>query len=104
MFEVSDKAGEVIKQYLEGNNGPTSVRITKTTGCSGPSLGMAPDQPQENDEVFNEKGISFVIEKELFKEVKPINIEFVEFPTGAGFMIKSALSKSTGCGGSCCSC
>jgi hypothetical protein len=32
MFEVSDKAGEVIKQFLEGNNGPKSVRIMKMEG------------------------------------------------------------------------
>jgi iron-sulfur cluster assembly protein len=105
MFEVSDKAGEAIKQYLEGNIGTASVRITKVMGgCSGPSLGMALDEPQENDEVFNEKGISFIIEKELYQEVQPINIEFIESPTGAGFMINSELSKNSGCGGSCCSC
>lgn len=32
MFEVSDKAGEIIKQFLEGNKGPTSVRIMKMEG------------------------------------------------------------------------
>jgi Fe-S cluster assembly iron-binding protein IscA len=62
---------------------------------------MALDEPQENDEKFNEKGIAFIVEKELFQEVQPINIEFVESPTGAGFMIKSELSKNSGCGSSC---
>jgi hypothetical protein len=32
MFEVSDKAGEVIKQFLEGKDGPTSIRIMKMEG------------------------------------------------------------------------
>jgi len=62
---------------------------------------MALDEPQENDEKFNEKGISFIIEKGLFKEVQPINVEFVESASGGGFMIKSELSKNSGCGGSC---
>jgi iron-sulfur cluster assembly protein len=62
---------------------------------------MALDEPNENDEVFNERGISFIIEKELFKEVQPINVDFVESTMGAGFMIKSELSKNAGCGSSC---
>jgi iron-sulfur cluster assembly protein len=64
-------------------------------------LGMALDEPQENDEVFNEKGIKFIIEKTLFQEVQPIDVEFVESAMGAGFMIKSELSKNAGCGSSC---
>ncbi|MCX5811178.1 MAG: hypothetical protein NT178_01340 [Proteobacteria bacterium] len=62
---------------------------------------MALDESQENDEVFKEKGITFIIEKELFKEVQPINVEFIESATGAGFMIKSELSKNSSCGSSC---
>ena len=32
MFEVSDKAGEVIKQFLSEQNGPKSIRIMKMEG------------------------------------------------------------------------
>jgi hypothetical protein len=32
MFQVSDKAGEVIKQFLEGKDGAVSVRIMKMEG------------------------------------------------------------------------
>jgi hypothetical protein len=32
MFEVTDKAGEVIKQFLEGKEAPVSVRIMKMEG------------------------------------------------------------------------
>jgi Fe-S cluster assembly iron-binding protein IscA len=32
MFEVSDKAGEVIKQFLEGKEEPISVRVMMTEG------------------------------------------------------------------------
>ncbi len=65
---------------------------------------MALDESKENDEVFNEKGITFVIEKKLFEEAKPISIDFVQSPMGAGFAIKSELSKGGGCGSSCGSC
>lgn len=32
MFEVSEKAGEVIKQFIEGKEGPNSIRITMNEG------------------------------------------------------------------------
>lgn len=67
---------------------------------------MALDESQENDEVITERGITFLIEKNLFEEAKPISIEFVESAMGSGFMVKSSLAKSGGCGssGSSCSC
>jgi iron-sulfur cluster assembly protein len=103
MFEVSDKAGEVIKQFLEGKESPNAVRIMLTEGgWSGPSLGMALDEPQETDQIFDEKGIKFLINKDLYEETKPINVEFVESAMGAGFKVESELSrKQSGCGTSC---
>ncbi len=32
MFEVSDKAGDVIKQFIEGKEGPRAIRITLNEG------------------------------------------------------------------------
>jgi hypothetical protein len=32
MFEVSEKAGEVIKQFIEGKDGSHSIRITMNEG------------------------------------------------------------------------
>jgi hypothetical protein len=32
MFEVSEKAGEVIKQFIEGKEGPHSIRILLNEG------------------------------------------------------------------------
>jgi Fe-S cluster assembly iron-binding protein IscA len=66
---------------------------------------MALDESQANDETFNEKGITFLVNKELFDDVKPISIDFVESEMGAGFSVKSALSsKNEGCGSGSCSC
>lgn len=72
---------------------------------------MALDGPQDNDETFNEHGVTFVIEKQLFQDAKPISIDFVESAMGAGFLLKSGLSKGDdccassagGCGSGCAS-
>jgi len=38
-------------------------------------LGMALDEPQEGDVVFEEDGFSFVIDKQLYEMAKPIRID-----------------------------
>ncbi len=64
-------------------------------------MGMALDEPQENDEVFKEKGLTFMIDKALLEEVKPIKVDYVETPRGSGYYVSANL-ESIGCGS--CSC
>ena len=62
---------------------------------------MVLDEPIAEDEVFKENGITFAIDKKLFQQVKPIQIDFVETNRGAGYQITSSLQKS--CGSCSCS-
>jgi iron-sulfur cluster assembly accessory protein len=105
MFTVTDKALEVIKDFIKEKNVASAVRITLAMGCSGPALGMALDEPANTDEVFEEKGTKFVIDKDIYNQAKPINVDFVDTPHGSGFKINSSLAPAAGdaCG-SCCSC
>ena len=61
---------------------------------------MVLDEPHEEDTVFAEKGITYMISKDLFDRVKPIKVDFVNTPRGSGFHISSSLAKSCGS----CSC
>lgn len=65
---------------------------------------MALDEPGKNDEVFDEKGTKFVVDKDVFDQAKPINVDFIETPQGSGFKLTSALSAAAGGCGSGCSC
>lgn len=67
-------------------------------------MGMALDEPLENDEILNEKDITFLIQKELLEKVKPIIVDFIESPVGSGFRLVSNLQAGAGCGTSCSSC
>jgi Fe-S cluster assembly iron-binding protein IscA len=63
---------------------------------------MALDEPQENDEVIKDNGITYLIDKELLDQAKPINVDFVESAFGSGFSISSQLSTcGPSCGSSC---
>lgn len=61
---------------------------------------MALDEPHEDDSVFTEAGITYVVNKSLYEQVKPIKVDFVDTPTGSGFEVSSSLEKSCGS----CSC
>jgi len=68
---------------------------------------MALDEPNENDEVFKDNGLTFIIEKALWEQAKPITVDFITSPMGSGFKLSSNIAASGGCGSSCstsCSC
>jgi Fe-S cluster assembly iron-binding protein IscA len=96
MFEVSEKASEVIKQFLKEREGSQSIRVLMTEGgWKGAYLVMALDEQKENDQVFSEKGLTFLMETDLFDRAKPVRIEYVESTLGAGFKLKSELMKGS---------
>lgn len=103
MLTVSDKASEVILDFLKDKKEGASIRVFMNMGCSGPSLGMSLDDANvEADQVISAGGATFVIEKDLFNQAKPINIDFITTPQGAGFKLTSSLPEDAGCGS--CSC
>jgi len=94
MFEVSEEASEQIKQFLKGREGLQSIRILMTEGgWKGPYLVMALDQQKKDDEVFTERGVTFLIKKTLFERVKPIRINYTHSTLGSGYTLESELKK-----------
>jgi iron-sulfur cluster assembly protein len=110
MFEVSEEASEKMKQFLEGTEGVQTIRVLMTEGgWKGPYLVMALDEKKEDDVVFTERGVTFVIEKTLFERVKPIRIAYTHSTLGSGYTLESELLKdmkgvSVGCHEICNSC
>jgi iron-sulfur cluster assembly protein len=62
---------------------------------------MALDEPKDDDEVTVNNGITYMINKQLLDEVKPVSVEFMESPHGSGFAINSNLKKAGSCSSSC---
>jgi iron-sulfur cluster assembly protein len=110
VFEVSEEASEKIKQFVEGREGLQAIRVLMTEGgWRGPYLVMALDEQKEDDEVFTERGVTFVIEKALFERVKPIRIGYTHSILGSGYTLESELMKdvkgvSVGCHDICDNC
>lgn len=105
MFEVTEKATEMVKEFFKSQEGVSPVRIfIAGMGCSGPQLGMSLDDATENDEVFEEAGFTFLVEKQLLEQAKPIKLDYIVTPEGEGFFISSSLMKASDCGGGCSCC
>ena len=62
---------------------------------------MALDGPKDDDETFDDKGLSFVMNSQLYEKVKPINIDYVMTSMGSGFQISSSLVSGGSCGSAC---
>ena len=67
-------------------------------------MGMALDESQENDEIYTDRGITYLIDKKLLEEVQPVSVDFIESDRGSGFKLTSSLAAGGGCGSSCGSC
>jgi len=63
---------------------------------------MALDEPKEDDEIMDKNGITYLMNKELLDQVKPVTVDFVESTYGSGFAISSGMAKGNSCGS--CSC
>ncbi len=62
-------------------------------------MGMALDEPKDDDQIFEESGVKYLINKQLFEQVKPVKIEYVETARGAGYRVSANLAKRNGCCG-----
>ena len=62
---------------------------------------MVLDEPKDGDEIFKENGLTFLIDKELFEQVKPIAVDFITTARGSGFKLSSIMDGKSACGSSC---
>lgn len=103
MFGVSEEAIQKIKQFLAEQQTSQAIRILMDEGgWKGPHLIMALDAQKEDDEVFNDSGVTFIIEKSLFERAKPIHIGYTHSILGAGYTFQSEFMKAArGAASSC---
>lgn len=64
-------------------------------------MGMALDELRDEDEVFDEGDIKYVVDKNLLDQLKPIKVDYVNSAMGAGFSITSNMAAGGSCGSGC---
>ena len=106
MIEVTEKAQEKIDNYLQENSVQAPIRIQVAEGCcEGPYLAMAVDELKEGDNSYKANGVTYVIAKDLIKQLGPINIDFAEKDGMSWFQITSEnpLPEAKATSAPCCS-
>ena len=99
-FNVTDLAVEKLKDYLAQNNIDSALRIALMQGgWSGPSLGLALDEPKENDKVYENDTLKFLVEESLLTTCGSIKVEYIDAGPRSGFGITSTNPISGGDGG-----
>ena len=90
MFEVTESATQNLKSYMEQNNIESALRIAiMSGGWAGPSLGLALDEPKENDEKYEQDGITFLVDNNVLDPCGSIKVDFIDAGMRSGFSISS---------------
>ena len=100
MIVLSEEARQELEQYFADKE-KTPIRIYLAPGgCGGPRLGLALDEPGDDDTTVEDHGITLCINKDLLEQVEGVTIRM----TPMGFLVIPKKEFPEVEGGSCGSC
>jgi iron-sulfur cluster assembly protein len=101
---LTDKAVGKIRELLSDQQdaGDQALRVAvRGGGCSGFQYALAFDQVKEDDHVFDDHGVSVIIDKTSMQFVFGSEVDYVEGLQGAGFCVNNPNFVAVcGCGSS----
>ena len=110
MLQVTESAVENIKEYLAENNISSAIRIVLQSSCSGTSLGLGLDDKKKSDRIFEEDGVTFLVDDGMFASTGAIKVDFITASSGCGCGNSGGFSVTSekplrrgGCSGNSCS-
>ena len=101
---ISDSAAEKIRELTAANENPAeqALRVAvKGGGCSGFQYALALDRAKDEDHVFEQNGVSVVVDKVSMQFVFGSQVDYVDGLQGAGFTVNNPnVVAACGCGSS----
>lgn len=101
MISVTEKAADHIKFQLQQRGKGIGIRLgVKTTGCSGLAYVIEfADNENDDDNVFEDKGIKLIINPKSYVYLKGTQVDFAKEGINEGFKFINPNVKDTcGCG------
>ncbi|RUO18286.1 iron-sulfur cluster assembly protein IscA [Aliidiomarina haloalkalitolerans] len=98
---MSDAAAERVRKFMENRGKGLGLRLgVKTTGCSGLAYVLEfVDALEEGDQVFEEKGITVIVDGKSMVYLDGTELDFVREGLNEGFTFKNPNVKDEcGCG------
>ena len=103
-IKLTDNAAAKIKELLAGQQDAPeqALRVAvRGGGCSGFQYALAFDAPKEDDNRFEDKGVSVVVDKTSMQFVFGSEVDWVDGLEGAGFSVNNPnVTAACGCGSS----
>ncbi len=87
---VTPEAAEKVREFMkeEGRDNAVLRLYITDHGCSGVTNGLALEEtPKKDDVIFEQHGITVVVEDSSLNAVKGSVIDYTETPQGPGFKI-----------------
>lgn len=100
-IHLSDIAASRVKHFLDNRGKGIGLRLgVKTTGCSGLAYVMEfVDELQDDDEVFESKGVKVVVDKKSLVYLDGTEVDFAKAGLQEGFQFRNPNAKNAcGCG------
>jgi len=98
---LTKRAAEHVKNFLSHQEGAEALRVSvKTTGCSGYSYVVeTADQINEEDQVFETRGVKIVVEENSLEYLKGTELDYVREGLKEGFKFNNPnVAETCGCG------
>ncbi len=102
-IKITDVAATKLKELLAGQQGEEqALRIAvRGGGCSGFQYALALDRRKDEDQVFEQNGVSVLVDKVSMQFVFGSEVDYVEGLQGAGFAVNNPnVVAACGCGSS----
>lgn len=104
MIAVTENAVKQLRELLEGRHAPagTGLRLlVQRGGCAGMEYAMKLDQPAEADEVYEQGGVSIIVDRASLGFLDGSEIDYSDSLSDGGFKVHNPLAeRSCGCGSS----
>lgn len=85
---ITDEAKNFLLLMLKENDAKNIKVFSNGGGCCGPSIGLALDQPEEDDIVEEINEINVAFEKAIYKDVEKVTIGYQQTPQGEGLVLE----------------
>ena len=95
MIEVTERAMRLLDDFFKDTEKKPVRIFVKLGGCGIRSFGVALEKQKKSDEVINVNGYTFILDKKLWDQVKPIKID----ADSIAFRISgNGIQPNSGCG------
>ena len=98
-INVTNKALNEIKKVLkEKNTTSKKIRIFLAgIGWGGPTFNLALDEQKENDEIYSEDSVDFIVDKSLIDQFRGFKIDYSNFFLRRGFLVHPYSGSASTC-------